>query len=492
MFRARLPVSVVFALCLGLFSIACNDDGRGEDGNGVGPGDGDDSGDGSGTEGGGSTGDGDGSGDGSGTGNGTSDGTGDGGDCFDGPGCYPDPNVAGAGLSSRAPLACGGQGAFTSSWHVDLAGGGAIDAAKSTPLATDFDGDGNVDILIAARKTSAPTIHAGLGDGTFGATTSLSGIGMFVGGWGLDAGDIDAGGGTDIAIGDHTEGPLAWLHAGGMSFNPATTGMPQGQTYSGCGLGDIDGDGDLDVVFGGDQFGGGYDVATFEGGSWTSISPAGLPPPGDSQNANVGGVQFFDYEGDGDMDMFAFGQPGTGGVACFVYENGGDGSSWTSRGTYAGGSIQSLGNPVQGAIGDVNCDDNIDIAAGGTVHLGDGQGGWTQGAVVDASDLSQLGDMNGDGWLDVVTNSSNGLKVYLGDGTGTSFALEQDNGLPTGDYAPPGMSPQGAFQFDAAYGIDLADLDNNENLDIVRSYKIRDDAVMGDSANENILEVWTR
>src|SRR5262245_49635850 len=68
-----------------------------------------------------STGDGDGD---------TTTGDGDGDACGGGgPGCYPDSTNSAAGLSSRAPLGCG-SGSFTSPWVVDIAGGGAIDAAK--------------------------------------------------------------------------------------------------------------------------------------------------------------------------------------------------------------------------------------------------------------------------------------------------------------------------------------------------------------------------
>jgi hypothetical protein len=484
----RLRPASLFSLCLLPGSIACQDDGgvvettflaTTGDGDGD-PGDGDgDSGDGDGD-----SGDGDGDGD-------SGDGDGDADPCGDGPGCYPNPVVDGAGLSSRAPIGCGGSGPFTSPWWLDIAGGGAIDAAKSTPLATDFDGDGNVDILIAARKTGAPSIFPGTGGGNFGAPTQLSGIQLFIGGWGLDAGDIDGAGGTDIGIGDHSEGALAWLHAGGFSFTLTTAGLPQGNLYSGSGLGDIDGDGDLDLVLGGDQFGGGYEVALFGGGAWTVSAPAGLPAPG-GENANVGNSQFFDYDTDGDMDLFAMGQPGTGGMAAFVYENTGAGASWTSRGQFTGGSIQSLGNPVQGAIGDVNCDGFVDIAAGGTVYVGDGAGGWSQSAVVDAADLSQLGDLDGDGYLDIVTHGAMGLRLYLGDGSGSSFTFDASAGLPDGSYVPPGLVAQTSFAFDDAYGMDLADIDGNGNLDIVRSYKLFDASVFGDSANENILEVWVR
>jgi hypothetical protein len=480
----KLPASL---LLLWSCSLACQDDGMSSDTTtltslgttGDGDGDGDP---GDGDPGDGDPGDGDGD---------PGDGDGDGDPCGSGPGCYPDPIVVGAGLSSRAPLGCGGAGPFTSPWWIDIAGGGAIDAAKSTPLATDFDSDGDVDILLAARKTSAPSIFPGNGDGSFGAPTFLSGISLFVGGWGLDAGDIDGAGGTDIGIGDHSEGALAWLHAGGLSFTLTTTGLPQGNLYSGAGLGDVDGDGDLDLVLGGDQFGGGYELALFGGGTWTTSVPAGLPPP-HGENANVGGVQFFDYDADGDMDLFGIGQPPTGGVAAFVYENTGAGASWSSRGQFTGGSIQSLGNPVQGAIGDVNCDGLVDIAAGGTVYLGDGAGAWSQSVVVDAADLSQLGDLDGDGYLDIVTHGGAGLQLYLGDGSGSSFTLDANAGLPDGSYVPAGLVPTTSFEFDDAYGMDLADVDGNGNLDIVRSYKIRDDGVFGDGANENILEVWVR
>jgi hypothetical protein len=418
-------------------------------------------------------------------------GDGDGDPCSNGPGCYPDPIVAGAGLSSRAPVGCAASGTFASSWWFDIAGGGAIDAAKSTPLATDFDGDGNLDILLAARKTAAPSIFPGTGDGSFGVPTQLSGISLFVGGWGLDAGDINGDGATDIAIGDHSEGALAWLHGAGLSFTVATDGLPQGNLYSGAGLGDIDGDGDLDLVLGGDQFGGGYEVALFDDGVWWVSVPAGLPGPG-GENANVGNMQFFDYDADTDLDLFAFGQPPTGGMAAFVYENTDAGASWSSRGQFTGGSIQSLGNPVQGAIGDVDCDGFIDIAAGGTVYVGDGAGGWSESAVVDAADLSQLGDLDGDGYLDIVTHGTAGLRLYLGDGSGSSFTLDDAAGLPDASYVPPGLVPQTSFALADAYGMDLADVDGNGHLDIVRSYKIVDSGVFGDAANENILEVWLR
>jgi hypothetical protein len=85
-----------------------------------------------------------------------------------------------------------------------------------------------------------------------------------------------------------------------------------------------------------------------------------------------------------------------------------------------------------------------------------------------------------------------GLRLYLGDGSGSTFTFDSASGLPDGSYVPPGLVAQTSFVFQDTYGMDLADVDGNGNLDIVRAYKLFDSGVFGDGANENILEVWVR
>jgi hypothetical protein len=383
--------------------------------------------------------------------------------------CNQSPGLpAGVGLNSVAPYGCGGSG-FELAWTQEAGGGGA----KAVPRVSDLDEDGAPDIFMVPRKGGA-WLFRGAGDGTFEFIDNLPGL-SFVCGWGPDLGDLDGDGRIDIAIGDHCEGARAWSNQGGLSFSSADAGLVGENTYSGCGLGDVSGDGNLDIFCGADQFATGYSLAFGDGkGGWTVQSPAGIPLYQRVQGLvngpqNMGHIAFADYDHDDDLDIFAFGQYGGGTVRAYVYQNGGDGTSWTAVATLSGGDASWVGKVVQGAIGDLDCDGNIDVAAGGTVYLGTGTS-WTQAATVDGAEISDLGDIDGDGHLDLVTHTREaGVVVYINDGTGTTFAPTQ-TGVPfPAEYWEP-------------HGIDLADVDGDGRLDIVRWAEVSNDF--------NHLEVW--
>jgi hypothetical protein len=368
--------------------------------------------------------------------------------------CHDGSPVAGAGTSSVIPIGCGGP-AFTSSQSIVVSSYADPEAPRSIPLLGDLDGDGVLDLAVNFRKAGAALVFKGSGDGRMmePPAASLTG-GLFAGGWGGDLGDIDGDGNLDVMFGDHVRGGRVWLSAGNMAFVEARTGLPDDVLFSGGGLGDLDGDGDLDALFGADQFGSG--VYLYEGdgaGAWTLADP---PPVSAS---NVGHFEVADYDGDGDLDVFAFGKSGPG-VTAFVMRN--DGATFSAAGQVSGGTSPLGADPVQGSVGDVDCDGDLDIAAGGSIHVYDG-GAWTLGASVDGSQVSHLGDMNGDGHLDLVTQDPTvGLALYLGDGTGAGFVLDDGSGLPGASDGSHGAA------MDTAYGIDLGDLDGNGALDIVR------------------------
>ena len=144
------------------------------------------------------------------------------------------------------------------------------------------------------------------------------------------------------------------------------------------------------------------------------------------------------------------------------------------------------------AFGDVNKDGILDLVVadhcdGVFVYLGDGKGNWravTEGLAPEfntspkarerdpegfkGAEVVALGDVNGDGFIDMVVSSSDqgGLTVYLGDGTGKKWTEVKHSGLPNGEETDAGDLYHGGWAFD----IQLLDMNGDGCLDIVASY----------------------
>ena len=85
-----------------------------------------------------------------------------------------------------------------------------------------------------------------------------------------------------------------------------------------------------------------------------------------------------------------------------------------------------------------------------------------------------------------------GLRLYTGDGTGKSWQLARV-GLPDAQYvAPASATRQVAKKLTTAYGIDVADVDRNGNLDIIRTYKFTIAAHVMMTSPLARIEVWGR
>ncbi|MCI0635900.1 MAG: VCBS repeat-containing protein, partial [Actinobacteria bacterium] len=400
------------------------------------------------------------------------------------------------GLASTIPTGSG-EGDFALSFWVELdaVNGGDLDAAKTIPLASDLDGDGDLDLAMNPRKMSSAVVFEGLGDGTF-VTSPHFLPGSFATGWGIDLADLD-GSGVDVVVGDHGSGAHTWRNGGGLQFSASDSGLPPG-TFSGAGVADLSGDGAFDAIFGADQFGDGFAVAFGTGsGGFATESVSGLPPLGSgSEVRNVGYFAFGDIDADSDLDVFAFGM----GLTAFVYANGGDGRNWSEAARVRQGVGTTIGNPVQGSVGDVNGDDVLDVAVGGLVSTGSG-GSFSGGTTVDGALISHLADMNGDCALDLITHSvEGGLALHIGDGSGGFTASEA--GLPGAGDFPADMTPNSSgatFSLSTTYGIEIGDLDGNGALDIVRAYLVQEEGGacggfggMTDTSKRNVVEVWIR
>jgi hypothetical protein len=419
---------------------------------------------------------------------GTADGTAETGDppgpaCGDGTGCAPalwQPD--GATRGSSIPGGCG-EGPFSLRWSWEVPG---IDAAKAVPHLVDANGDGALDLLMSARKTDG-LVFLGQGDGTF-AEPGTMGV-SFLGGWAFDAGDVDGDGAIDLVLGDHNHGALLLTGSGNGSFSGSGASLIEG-TYSGAGLGDLDGDGTLDAVFGADQFNSGYAVALGDGTGLAGVDVTGMPAFGAGGPANNGVIRFADLDLDDDLDVIAFGQGAAGTLEAHPFLNDGTGTGFTASGSLAGSGGTGTGIPIQGSVGDFDCDGYPDVASGGTLWRG-GASGFVEGPTVDTAMIATFADLDGNGWLDVITHSPDGgLRAFMGDGTAL---VGTDLGLPGPEYVPAEHTgDMGLVPLDDALGIDVDDLDGDGDLEIVRWYKLSIPGAFGTETTFHRLEVWAR
>lgn len=255
----------------------------------------------------------------------------------------------------------------------------------------------------------------------------------------------DGDGGTsstaNISINIQTPAPGTFFNSG------QTLGVASSFAVS---LGDVDGDGDLDmVVANSPQFpqtgltnGDPANTVWLNDGKGNFTDSGQRLGSSDSQAVSLG-----DLDGDGDLDMVVANWDN----ASTIWLNNGSGVF-----TYSGltpAFLQSLGV----SLGDVDADGDLDfvetnILGDNRVWLNDGTGTFTQSfvAVQIANLNASLGDLDGDGDLDIVwARGDRGNTIWLNDGKG-SFT---DSGQLLGDQPSEAVS--------------LGDVDGDGDLDMV-------------------------
>jgi len=243
-----------------------------------------------------------------------------------------------------------------------------------------------------------------------------------------------------VCIGDHgspfintTEhGVMVWFGNGSGTWSVFQNGN---FGYGGLGLGDVNGDGLLDIGYGmhhnysGNDFGDQLLEVALGDGTGTNWTPwdDGLATNGETWG--MFGVDLADVDNDGDLDIGSISFGCCAGL--HVYLNNTDGTWVQGFGFLGGNSSQEF------FFGDIDGDGDADFAAShgnGTVYLGDGRGGFTLAdgnlpAPIWRSGVS-LGDVNDDGRADLAFIRSGGLAVWTWTGFGTWQSLS--SGLPTG------------------------------------------------------------
>jgi len=205
-------------------------------------------------------------------------------------------------------------------------------------------------------------------------------------------------------------------------------------------VGDIDGDGRLDIIFSGEN------TINPDHPTETVIylnkltgfeSVTGLVS-GIDKGVLWGKMDLGDYDKDGDLDLVMQGWCKTNNVSSqrsFVYKNGGNGIFTMEA------ELQPISN---GAVkwGDYDNDNDLDILqvgwvdnpAGGNVYIykNEGSGVFTliSNSIIGIADGSDWADFNNDGKLDILVSGWNRTELYQGDGAGTftitSFTITQN------------------------------------------------------------------
>lgn len=213
--------------------------------------------------------------------------------------------------------------------------------------------------------------------------------------------------------------------------------------------GDVDSDGDLDLVVANGRHWPGQNKLFLNDGSGTFSDERTLS----ADQSTTYAAALADLDGDGDLDVVV----GNDRAASYVLVN--DGKGRFARGTQIG----RISNTRSVTLADLDGRHGIDVILtnrreANLICFNDGQGGFDRqssfGAPTDSTINVATGDVDGDGDLDIAVANRDGQQnyVYLNDGKG-GFARSVPYGTGT----------------DATRGIALADVDGDGHLDILNA-----------------------
>jgi len=325
-------------------------------------------------------------------------------------------------------------------------------------VAGDFNSDGKLDLAISGSYPPVVSLLLGNGDGTFQAATTVAETASAQGGVDLAVADLNGDGKLDLvlAAGPYADGLISvFLGNGDGTFSAGQSYFPVLETDETVAIADFNSDGKPDIADSRTILLGNGD-GTFQG--WLAVPiPSGATTSGDfdkngtmdvagvttnsSQNPSVyiltndgtgvltlahsyalpgpyGGIAAADLNNDGNLDLV------TANLSAYaVLLGNGDG---TFQAPIISGVPGGTSNPSSIVIADFNGDHKLDLALATNqqtvaVLLGDGDGTFGTPSYLFDGDGGVIAsaDFNGDGKPDIVEAGPSGIAILLGNGDGT-------------------------------------------------------------------------
>ncbi|MGY8656245.1 MAG: FG-GAP-like repeat-containing protein, partial [Verrucomicrobiia bacterium] len=274
----------------------------------------------------------------------------------------------------------------------------------------------------------------------------------------IAVGDIDGDGWRDLIVGNGNQPGRVYLNTGGIDPFGETVGFDftmESKLTSGVAVGDLNGDGFPDIVAA-NQLAQNRVYLNSGASPFFGAGPASFSS--DFQNSFT--AVLGDLDRDGDLDVVV----GNGGANLRLYMNDGDGDPFDG---VVGVNVTSDVRQIESlALGDVDNDGDLDLVAGaslGANRLYLNNGGAASFAGVSGLDITTdahttraiaLADMNGDGRLDVIVgNAGQPNRLYLNNGTANPFG-----GVSGADISPDIASTR---------SVAAADFDGDGDLDVL-------------------------